>query len=70
MEAQKRLIKWAKKEEMNTVVILMPESARSSKSIKSYGSYEVPSQARLGSRQVEEVMSENAAEGKLLFLMI
>ncbi|TVY76048.1 putative endoplasmic reticulum membrane protein [Lachnellula suecica] len=58
MEAQKRLIQWAKKEEMNTMVVLIPDSARSSKSFKTYGSYEMPSQARLGARQAEEIMSE------------
>jgi hypothetical protein len=70
MAAQKRLAQWAKKEEMNTFVALMPESARSSKTpSKPYGSYENPSQARLGARQAEEIMSvsHSAAACKLIF---
>jgi hypothetical protein len=68
MAAQKRLVQWAKKEEMNTIVVLMPESARSSKtSSKPYGSYENAPQVRLGARQAEEIMSvsHSAAACKL-----
>ncbi|TVY42275.1 putative endoplasmic reticulum membrane protein [Lachnellula occidentalis] len=63
MAARERLIKWAQKEEMNTVIVLMPESSRSTKKVSSkpYGSYEVPSQVRLDARQIEEIMSESAA---------
>jgi hypothetical protein len=71
MAAQKRLIQWAKKEEMNTIVVLMPESARLSMSpSKPYGSYEVPSRVRLGARQAEEIISESATASKLMLLIM
>lgn len=72
MAARERLIKWAKKEEMNTVIVLMPESSRSTKKISSkpYGSYDVPSQVRLDARQIEEIISESAAIGKSTILYI
>jgi hypothetical protein len=70
MAAQKRLIQWAKKEEMNTIVVLMPESARSSKaSSKPYGSYETPSQARLGARQAEEIMSVSHSAAACMLIL-
>ncbi|TVY32913.1 putative endoplasmic reticulum membrane protein [Lachnellula subtilissima] len=61
--ARERLIRWANWGDMNTVIVLMPESSRSTKKVSSkpYGSYEVPSQVRLNARQVEEIMSESAA---------
>ncbi|KAI9647992.1 hypothetical protein NHQ30_002620 [Ciborinia camelliae] len=50
-----RLTKFASKEEMNVLVILMPESHRGS---GSYGSYAIPSQKKLSSRKkVEEPMT-------------
>ncbi|TVY51398.1 putative endoplasmic reticulum membrane protein [Lachnellula cervina] len=63
MAARERLIKWAKKEEMNTVIVLMPESSGSTKKLSSkpYGSYDVPSQVHLDARQIEEIISESAA---------
>ncbi|PVH81571.1 hypothetical protein DL98DRAFT_559873 [Cadophora sp. DSE1049] len=49
MAAQKRLVKFAQKAEMNVVVVLMPESSRTSKtSSKPYGSYDTPSQVSIG----------------------
>jgi hypothetical protein len=62
MLAQERLTTFAKNEEMNVVVILMPESSRHAKNTyKPYGTYDSPSQAPLGRRQVEEPMTEQAA---------
>lgn len=62
MSAQERLIRWAKKEEMNTVVILMPKSTRLSNSPSNpYGLYEKVSQSTLGRRQAEEIISGTAA---------
>merc|ERR1712093_458352 len=49
MAAQKRLVQFAQKAEMNVVVVLMPESSRTSKSSsKPYGSYDRPSQVSIG----------------------
>ncbi len=61
--AQERLVRFAKKEEMNVVVVLMPESSRSSKSSsKPYGSYERASQIAMDRRKVaEEPMAEGSA---------
>ncbi|RDL42434.1 uncharacterized protein BP5553_02413 [Venustampulla echinocandica] len=61
ISAQKGLIRWAKNQEMNTVVVLMPEASRLSEtSSKPYGSYENAPQISLGRRQgSEEVMSES-----------
>jgi len=72
MAARERLIRWANWGDMNTVIVLMPESSRSTKKVSSkpYGSYEVPSQVRLNARQVEEIMSESAAVGKSTVLYI
>ncbi|KAL2063249.1 hypothetical protein VTL71DRAFT_5054 [Oculimacula yallundae] len=62
MAAQKRLLQFAKKEAMNVVVVLMPESSRTSKtSEKPYGSYEAPSQVSSGKvrrQAAEEPMTE------------
>ena len=62
MSAQQRLIRFAEKEEMNVVVVLMPESSRTLKSPSNpYGKYEiVPSQSPIGRRQAEEPMIEDA----------
>jgi hypothetical protein len=55
MSAQERLIRFAKKEEMNVVVVLMPESSRSAKSSSNpYGRYEKVSQSPIGRRQGAE----------------
>merc|ERR1711964_826236 len=49
MAAQKRLVQFAQKAEMNVVVVLMGESSRTSKSSsKPYGSYDRPSQVSIG----------------------
>ncbi|CZS95062.1 hypothetical protein WAI453_011169 [Rhynchosporium graminicola] len=49
MAAQKRLLQFAEKAAMNVVVVLMPESSRTSKTTgKAYGSYEAPSQPSMG----------------------
>ncbi|KAG9231905.1 hypothetical protein BJ875DRAFT_381886 [Amylocarpus encephaloides] len=63
LSAAERLIQWARKEEMNTVVVLMPESARLSKSpANPYGLYEKVSQSNLGRRQAsEEIISGTPA---------
>ncbi|KAH6711680.1 hypothetical protein BKA61DRAFT_611417 [Leptodontidium sp. MPI-SDFR-AT-0119] len=62
MAAQKRLLQFAEKAEMNVVVVLMPESSRTSKtSGKPYGSYEEPSQVLIGKvrrQTAEEPMTE------------
>ncbi|CAG8974272.1 hypothetical protein HYALB_00008968 [Hymenoscyphus albidus] len=61
MTAQQRFIRWAKKEEMNTVLVLMPESARLSKSSPNpYGVYEQASKVPLGRRHSEEIISGSA----------
>jgi hypothetical protein len=57
MAAQERLIEFAKNNEMNVMVVLMPESSFT-KSSKPYGSYEMPSQAPIGRRQAEEPMTD------------
>lgn len=62
MSAQERLTRFAKKEEMNVVVVLMPETSRMSKSKKNpYGSYEKISQAPIArrSKPTEEPMTES-----------
>jgi hypothetical protein len=57
MAAQFRLTRWANKEEMNVVIVLMPESSRSAKSPPNpYGRYETASHSPIGGRQVEEPM--------------
>jgi len=62
MSAQQRLVRFANKEEMNVVVVLMPESSRSSKSPSNpYGKYEKASQSPIGRRQAEEPMIEGAS---------
>ncbi|EKD18573.1 conserved fungal protein [Drepanopeziza brunnea f. sp. 'multigermtubi' MB_m1] len=62
MAAQKRLVRFAKKEEMNVVVVLMPEDSRALKSSsKHYGYYELPSQLSVGKMRrqtAEEPMTE------------
>lgn len=61
MSAQQRLIRFAKNGEMNVVVVLMPESSRSTKSPSNpYGQYEKASQSPIGRRQAEEPMIEDA----------
>ncbi len=55
MSAQERLIRFAKKEEMNSVVVLMPESSRSAKiSPNPYGRYEKVSQNPISRRHGAE----------------
>lgn len=55
MSAQERLIRFAKKGEMNVVVVLMPESSRSAKSSSNpYGRYETVSQSPISRRQAAE----------------
>jgi hypothetical protein len=63
MSAEKRLIRFAKNQEMNVVVVLMPEACRTAKSPpRPYGSYEMPTQTHLDRRQqAEEPMTEPAA---------
>ncbi|KAK0117932.1 hypothetical protein ONS95_012244 [Cadophora gregata] len=49
MEAQERFAQFAHKAEMNVLVVLMPQSSRTSKSSsKPYGSYDVPTQVSFG----------------------
>lgn len=66
MAAQEKLQAFAKNEEMNVVVILLPEVSRSAEtSTKSYGSYEMPMAAssHLNRRQqAEEPIAEEAFE--------
>jgi hypothetical protein len=55
MSAQERLIRFAQKEVMNVVVVLMPESSRLTRgSPNPYGRYEAPSQSPIGRRQTAE----------------
>jgi len=55
LAAQHRLVSWANKEEMNVVVVLMPESSRLAKSpSNAYGRYETVSQSLISRRQVTE----------------
>ena len=62
MAAQERLIRFARNNEMNVIVIFMPDSNSSPKTENAYGSYEMPSQVTIGRRQVvEEPMSSSAA---------
>lgn len=59
MAAQERLTRFAKQDAMNVLVVLMPESSRSSKSsLNAYGSYEMPSQKSIGRREAEEPMTD------------
>src|SRR5450756_2142790 len=60
MSAKERLIRFANKGEMNVVVVLMPESSRTSKSPSNpYGRYEKVSQSPIGRRQAEEPMIDD-----------
>jgi len=63
MAVQERLIRFAKREEMNVMVVLMPESSRPAKCLPGTpGSHEPPSQIQLGRRQeAEEPMTEQPA---------
>jgi len=62
MSAQQRLIRFARKEEVNVVIVLMPESSRISKSPSNpYGQYETVSQSPIGRRQAEEPMIDDAS---------
>jgi hypothetical protein len=62
ISARERLMSFAKRQELNVIVVLMPESSRTAKSSpKPYGSYAMPSQAQVGRRQdAEEPMTEAA----------
>jgi hypothetical protein len=66
MAAQARLIESANNNEMNVMVVLMPESG-STKSSKPYGSYEMPSQLPIGRRQIEEPMTDLPAASATAF---
>jgi hypothetical protein len=63
MHVQERMLRFAEKEEMNVMVIVMPQSSRWIKeALKPYGAYSMPSQAQLGRRQqVEEPITETLA---------
>jgi hypothetical protein len=65
MAVQERLIEFAKNDEMNVMVVLMPESG-SADSFKAYGSYEMPMQTQLR-RQVEEPMTDLPAASSTAF---
>ncbi|KAK2627460.1 hypothetical protein QTJ16_003426 [Diplocarpon rosae] len=65
MSAQKRLVRFTEKKEINFVVVLMPEASRTSKSsAKPYGSYEAPSQGLLGKVR-RQAMEEPIAEARV-----
>lgn len=64
--AHERFIEFAKNNEMNVMVILMPESG-STKSLKAYGSYEMPSQVPIGRRQAEEPITDLPAASSAVF---
>jgi hypothetical protein len=66
MAAQGRLIEFAKYNEMNVMVVLMPESGTSRNS-KPYGPYEMPSQTPLRRRQAEEPMTDLPAASSAAF---
>lgn len=66
MAAQERLIEFGKNNEMNVMVVLMPES-EFTKSLKAYGSYEMPSQNPIGRRQAEEPMIDLPAASSPAF---
>ena len=53
MVVQERLTDFAKNNEMNVMVVLMPDNSYEKKS-KSYGSYDMPSRVPLDRRQAEE----------------
>ncbi|RFU32775.1 hypothetical protein B7463_g3554, partial [Scytalidium lignicola] len=59
MDVQEQLLQGAKAGLFNAMVILMPESTKTSHSSSSpYGSYKVPTQIELRKRQFEEPMTE------------
>lgn len=67
MAAQERLINFAKNNEMNVMVVLLPDSG-TTKSLKaSYGPYEMPSQVVIERREVEEPMTESPAASSAAF---
>jgi hypothetical protein len=63
MVVQRKLLRYAENEDMNTMVVLMPESSRSSNGVKNpYGSYETAIQSqvvRARGRSAEEPMTES-----------
>jgi len=64
MSVQERLTRFAKKQELNVIVVLMPEASRSSKTkTNPYGSYDKISQAQIArrGRVSEEPMTESSS---------